>query len=269
MVLASKNTLKVPYDDVHNLITEELRYDFNNHNLIRTLGLVSEDPDKIKKQDILKVLRLVNVNKGLIYGHKAHADDIILDGAAQHYLSLKMSPVYKNDVTVTPVNVFRQILTCKGLPDLGTLYYRKIINIDEILQLRDDIDGLLFRKWFRSIDYDPEVTIRTLINRIKPSTHGSVIKHLRWLYPNVIGIVSPIAGMASSFIESYIVQKILDGWHPSLFLDDHLKAEIDKKIEYFEKQQRIEEIKKKFPGIGRNDKCPCGSNKKFKKCCGR
>ena len=24
-----------------------------------------------------------------------------------------------------------------------------------------------------------------------------------------------------------------------------------------------------FAGIGRNDQCPCGSGKKFKKCCGR
>lgn len=24
-----------------------------------------------------------------------------------------------------------------------------------------------------------------------------------------------------------------------------------------------------FVGVGRNDPCPCGSGKKFKKCCGR
>jgi len=27
-------------------------------------------------------------------------------------------------------------------------------------------------------------------------------------------------------------------------------------------------IKRIFPKIGRNDQCPCGSGRKFKKCCG-
>jgi uncharacterized protein YecA (UPF0149 family) len=28
-------------------------------------------------------------------------------------------------------------------------------------------------------------------------------------------------------------------------------------------------IRKKTPKVGRNDPCPCGSGKKYKKCCGR
>ena len=30
---------------------------------------------------------------------------------------------------------------------------------------------------------------------------------------------------------------------------------------------RPEQIKRETPKVGRNEKCPCGSNKKFKKCC--
>jgi Predicted metal-binding protein related to the C-terminal domain of SecA len=29
-----------------------------------------------------------------------------------------------------------------------------------------------------------------------------------------------------------------------------------------------ETIKKEGPDVGRNDPCPCGSGKKYKKCCG-
>jgi uncharacterized protein YecA (UPF0149 family) len=33
--------------------------------------------------------------------------------------------------------------------------------------------------------------------------------------------------------------------------------------------QKIETIVRDMPRVGRNDPCPCGSGKKFKKCCGK
>ncbi|MCD4699857.1 MAG: SEC-C domain-containing protein [Phycisphaerae bacterium] len=33
--------------------------------------------------------------------------------------------------------------------------------------------------------------------------------------------------------------------------------------------QRVQTIIRNQPRVGRNDPCPCGSGKKFKKCCGR
>ncbi|HAH44109.1 MAG TPA: hypothetical protein DCM07_04505, partial [Planctomycetaceae bacterium] len=34
-------------------------------------------------------------------------------------------------------------------------------------------------------------------------------------------------------------------------------------------QQAIDPIVNQQPKVGRNDPCPCGSGKKFKKCCGK
>lgn len=31
----------------------------------------------------------------------------------------------------------------------------------------------------------------------------------------------------------------------------------------------VEQVKKKGQDVGRNDPCPCGSGKKYKKCCGK
>jgi uncharacterized protein YecA (UPF0149 family) len=33
--------------------------------------------------------------------------------------------------------------------------------------------------------------------------------------------------------------------------------------------QKVETVVNEGPKIGRNDPCPCGSGKKYKKCCGR
>jgi len=37
----------------------------------------------------------------------------------------------------------------------------------------------------------------------------------------------------------------------------------------FTKHSHIEPIRNENPKVGRNDKCPCGSGKKFKQCCGK
>jgi hypothetical protein len=34
-------------------------------------------------------------------------------------------------------------------------------------------------------------------------------------------------------------------------------------------QEKVETVRHQEPRVGRNDPCPCGSGKKFKKCCGR
>jgi preprotein translocase subunit SecA len=34
-------------------------------------------------------------------------------------------------------------------------------------------------------------------------------------------------------------------------------------------EQKVKQIKLDQPKVGRNEPCPCGSGKKFKKCCGK
>jgi preprotein translocase subunit SecA len=37
----------------------------------------------------------------------------------------------------------------------------------------------------------------------------------------------------------------------------------------WEPEERLEPIRRDDGKVGRNDPCPCGSGKKYKKCCGR
>jgi len=34
-------------------------------------------------------------------------------------------------------------------------------------------------------------------------------------------------------------------------------------------EQKVKQIRLEHPKVGRNDPCPCGSGKKYKKCCGK
>ena len=50
------------------------------------------------------------------------------------------------------------------------------------------------------------------------------------------------------------------------------KWEYDKELEIKVadiKRKRADRLKTSYPKVGRNDPCPCGSGKKYKKCCGK
>ena len=64
------------------------------------------------------------------------------------------------------------------------------------------------------------------------------------------------------------VYRISDAVHEQLSGYDHLAQEMAAQQEAAN-PRRIEQIVRQTPRVGRNDPCPCGSGKKFKKCCGK
>ncbi|MBU9726985.1 SEC-C metal-binding domain-containing protein [Diplocloster modestus] len=47
-----------------------------------------------------------------------------------------------------------------------------------------------------------------------------------------------------------------------IFTEEQLK-------QYYKEQKAAQTFRREGPKVGRNDPCPCGSGKKYKKCCGR
>jgi len=77
---------------------------------------------------------------------------------------------------------------------------------------------------------------------------------------------SPISGLFDEdwdskyeIIETDAGQKAID--------DEEFRIRNNKMIELREKQRLLEEEYKKFKHLGRNDRCACGSGKKYKQCC--
>ena len=269
LTLLVSNTVTPRVGFMGDLLFKETTYDIKNKNVSDVFDISSTDSEKINKNDLAKVLRLHHINKGLIEAQRIDADSIIIDNWAKKFIQAKLSPVMEKHASYTTSEIFKNtILSNKGIPDLNSLFMNKIINIEDIIRFRQDTDGMLFRKWLSEIDYNPQQILETLLNKKPPNTIGKVANHLRFIYPKVIGLIDPLSGFIASCIDSYIVQKIIKGWHPSLFLDDKFKFTIDKNIELSKKQKKVDEIQKINGNIGRNDPCPCGSGIKFKKCCG-
>ena len=86
---------------------------------------------------------------------------------------------------------------------------------------------------------------------------------------NLVGLAGFFPGIVASAFDSFVMGKVANGWHPNLFLDNNLKSLIDKKILAENDRIKQMELQSRFKGVGRNDPCPCGSGKKFKKCHGR
>jgi len=66
--------------------------------------------------------------------------------------------------------------------------------------------------------------------------------------------------MASVYQISSMVHEQLAGY-------DHLAREMAQQAQ--EETQKVQTIIRQAPKVGRNDPCPCGSGKKYKKCCGK
>ena len=157
----------------------------------------------------------------------------------------------------------------KGFPDLGELFVNNIIGLDEILKLRDDFQGKIFRYWAKQSAYDEDLMRKEIMNSVDNILGSKLINPIRMLACNIIGLLGFIPGLVASAVDGYILNAISKGWHPNFFLDDKLKKMID---ECVKKEERIAKIRMRdetFKGIGRNEPCPCGSGKKYKKCHGK
>lgn len=266
IVKAEKNRIDI-VKNMDSLLKDESNYDLNNSNITELYGIKTDDISKIHENDIYKILRLLHANKNLIYASEIKADDLVAESEIKTILKAKITPSLrdKNDSK----SLFEDILAKKGLPNIGELYLKKILSIQEILDLRNNFHGKLFRKWFYSKEYNEKEVYEGLLNRKINKPKELLVKAFRFILPKAITLIEPITGFLASAANSFLVDKILRGWNPNIFLDEKLKYEIDNKINSYESERRKQFILERFPNTGRNDICPCGSGKKFKNCHGK
>jgi len=262
----SQNCVNVDDRDVFQKIKSEFHHDIENPSISQLIGIDVVDKKEVLFKDILKAMRLSYMNQQMIYGATIGATDVILETGSKGLLGAKISPYITSQKTGEPLEVFSNILGLKKVPNLGELFMKQIITIEDILEIRENFNGEIFRKWFNSINYNYEETMAELLGNYRERKFKKVV---RWLIPKVIGISYPIIGVGASAVDSFVLDKILRGWSPNLFLNDVLANSIDKAIEYDSKKSNYNKIKEVFPNITANDKCPCGSGRKFKKCCGK
>lgn len=259
----------IDVDLAREQVIKETQFDIQNGNISNYLNLTSVSTDDIKRSDIYNLLRLSNLNMTLIYSSILNIENISMDGAIKPILGVKLSPRLNLAPSINLYDsFFKDVFQKKNIPDLAKLYINNVITLEDYLEIISTLSSKKFRQWIMDNDYNP-LDLEKDILRSHPKISNSYVKFIKWTLPNAIGIFFPAVGLASSFADSYIVDKLVGGWHPNFFTDDILKQRIDSKVELHAKEERVNSIKIRFPNVGRNDICPCGSNLKFKKCCGK
>lgn len=263
-----KNSIHIPQAIYTDKIVNEISLDLRNKNVTESLGLSSSSLNEIKTEDSNRIFRLIYGNHGLVYSSFLGSQSLIAESGVSNIIANKFSGIVKPQIS-NSVESFSDLSKRIGIPDFFQLYKAKVIDLEFILKLRNNYGGKKFREWISSKDFDKEQISADLL-RFSGIKQNTWVKYFRWAFSNAIGVIEPFTGFAASTIDSFLVDKILNGWHPSIYLNEQLREQFDRKIsdnERLLKEKRVSEILK-GQSIGRNDLCPCGSGKKFKKCCG-
>ena len=196
------------------------------------------------------------------------ADAIKTDGKISDLMKQKCVSAFSEKLK-DGVESIQSVLRKKGFPDFGELFHSDVIDLDDILNLRDSFQGKIFRFWVMHDDYDEEQMQKDIMNSVHTVLGTKLSGAIRFIACNAIGIISTVSGIAASAFDSFILNKVVQGWHPNFFLDDKVKERIDKCIKEKEKEEKEALLRERFKGVRRNDPCPCGSGKKFKNCHGK
>lgn len=254
--------------DIQEQINAETSKDILNPMFLHDPNFYRMRNDGCLEYNQLSRVRLQELNKSAILAATLNIDNIKMDAAINELMVRKTASAFSKDIHAGTDALIR-IEQQKGFPDLGDLFVKGIINLDDILNLRNDFQGKIFRYWAQRSNYEEHLMQQEVMNSARTILCSKYMNSIRFIGSNLIGLLGFIPGLAASAFDSYILDKILKGWHPNFFLDDKLKKMIDNCIARENRRDQKKKREKAFKGVGRNDPCPCGSGKKYKKCHGK
>ena len=219
-----------------------------------------DPPGPVESPEILAVLRVAFENFILGLGGHLKATEITGDDST---LSLLKAKGQRFGLPLKGNAAFTKIQEVSGVPDIGAAFAAKQLQPAQLLALRHSKHAQALRDWFA--DGQPsdsaQDTLRRYVESIgKPSWLDALpTKLIRIATTTGLGVVEPVAGVLASVADTFLLSKWFPRNSPHLFLRQAQRMLAD--------QSAVP--KPVMRGRSRNSPCPCGSGKKFKKCCGR
>ncbi len=267
LYLVDEHSVQIDNTAVINVVKEEINRDITSEVFSNAYNIIKEQ-NGVLYINTPKVIRLLELNKNCVLGGMLGADSIHCDSGVSQMLQIKAFACMAR-INSDGVEALQTIELQKGMPDMGRLYYEGYLSLDDIFKIRQSIQGKLFRYWASKDEYDVTQMQQDLMQSVKGFLSSDLGKFCRFIACGVAGVIGLIPGIAASALDSFILEKISNGWHPNLFLDGKLGELLDDCAKIQEEAMKRKEIEKHFHGVGRNDLCPCGSGLKFKKCHGK
>lgn len=258
----------IEQEKIKQLTLKETLHDLKNEPFVTANEILRKNKWGQTEYHQLNILRLHELNTVVVTAGLLGANALKTDGEISVLMGKKCASVFA-DKLKDGVTAIQSILHKKGFLDLGELFYNQVIDLEDILKLRNSLQGKLFRYWAMNDEYDEAQMQMDIMNSVHTVLGSKLSGAIRFVACSALGLVSSIPGIAASAIDSFILNKILNGWHPNFFLDDKVKERIDKCIQEKEDDAKKALLLERFKGVGRNEPCPCGSGKKFKQCHGK
>lgn len=209
--------------------------------------------------EIRSVLRAGFENFLLKIGGFTEADEVTGDDTT---LSILRAKGQRLGFALEGAKAFAHIQEISGVPDLGIAFAQKRISATTVLELRSSKHCQALRDWFAQgspIDGTEDIVRRYVDSLGKPSWIDNIpTKILRFAVTTGLGAAGPLVGAAASLIDNFLLGKWFPYKSPRLFLK---RAKV-----LLEATPVVP--KPSASGKNRNRPCPCGSRKKYKRCCG-
>ncbi|MDF2988291.1 MAG: hypothetical protein K0R50_3801 [Eubacterium sp.] len=276
--LTSLNNIDVDDTWIKEL-NEETINDIGNEAITRKLGLINDGKIINRDRDYNQFLynRLAYLNLYLSIGNKLKIIDVSLPDEIQTLLDAKIGAYIKSPNN-NILEGYTKIIENSGILDIPSLVTKNILSFNDIFEIRKSKRSIDFRKWLenasRSFETRDMVEMYNQANSfgdvLKVSREKNYVKTLKFAIPSVIGFIPIVGGYISTGIgtKMYISDMINNNYKPKIFVEKYLKKFTDHKMIEYKIKSENDYLMKVHGKIYSNDRCPCGSGKKYKKCHG-
>lgn len=268
LYLIQDNSSPLDSPSIVKVIEEETSRDMQRPEFLNDQEFYRNNNGKLE-YNMFSKLRLHHLNTLMCLSAEKGFDSLKTDGAIRGIMDKKISSVMKTAVEFDGVDALQCLVSQKGFPDIGLLLRNNILDLNDLLRLRESFNGRMFRYWAKTDNYEEEQMRMDIMNSVHNVLGSRASQVIRMVTCNLIGLAGFLPGIATSAFDSFVMGKLANGWHPNVFLDDELKTMIDKRVSEENDRMKQKELEARFKGVNRNDPCPCGSGKKFKNCHGR
>ena len=155
----------VDQERVMELALKETQNDLNNQQFATDNSILRTNRYGLTEFHQLNILRLHELNTISVTAALIDADALKTDGQISELMSQKCASVFADKLR-DGVSSIQSILGKKGFPDLGELFVNKVIDLEDVLKLRDSLQGKLFRYWAIKDEYDEAQMQQDIMNSV-------------------------------------------------------------------------------------------------------
>lgn len=184
------------------------------------LNLQTEDLFNIRDDDAFAIMRLFILERTLVWSREFRMNEIGMEGKAKYWLMLKSGHILDQSL----MDNIDQVLKSKALPDLSILYYKGVITLQDILEVRENICGVKFREWIAENNYDWKELQNILIAK---KGEQPIIKWIRFGFVTGVGLWNPYVGIVAGIMDQVVGP--CAKWTPELYFDKVLSDKFGNK----------------------------------------